>query len=749
MELQVAVPTPVHGTFTYLSEREIVAGTRVLVPFAGRKLIGVVVGPRQTDSEKAFKLKRIIDQLDEEPSYSTVLVQLAHWMSDYYLHPIGEVLRAMLPASQKTSQRQLYQLSPLGLKTLSPEISKVLQEGEWSKSTLRARLKEMCPEVDLEQWIGDRLIEKRPVKTKRARHAEHSPIDVRDERRAFTPPRILNPMQKEAFESLTNEGLNLLSQGVTPKPFLIRGVTGAGKTELYLQAIQQLWSSVDPFAQALVMVPEIALTPQMTQIFIDRFGALVAVVHSAMNDRERWKELNRIRTGQAKILIGPRSAVFGPFQSLRLIVVDEEHDASYKQQSGLLYSGRDVAIVRAKMEGAMVVLGSATPSLESYHNAQEGKYHLIELTERVTGRPLPIVHRVESQLKKRSGTLLGASVSEMDIPIADEIIEALRDNLKLKQQSIVLVNRRGFAHYLFSLQARKAVACPQCSISLTLHRRSTLLRCHYCDFRKSVESVIKERPQETFASVGFGSEQMENILEEVIPGAVVARLDSDTVSDREKLPELLDQFRAGKIDILVGTQILAKGHDFPNVTLMAILEIDQLLDLPDFRASERCFQLIVQAAGRAGRSDLPGRVFLQSARHSDATVSRALTQDFVAFSRDQLEQRKMLSYPPYSRQVYIELSSSDQTEIDRGAKRVEHWFEEMAKLHPDWPKCVRVLGPSAPAIEMLRGRYRRGVLMSSKRIDILREMAKCFAISFQKLGGDLRMKIDVDPQSIC
>ena len=761
--VDVAVPAPLPQTFTYCFDREVPVGVRVVVPFGGQQLIGVALGVGKPSDGK-FEIKEIRSVVDETPVYSRILIDLALWMSAYYMHPLGEVLRAMLPASSARRVRNTYTLSAKGKRLrdnpCSPEGALLAllfkKVDSLSEVVIKARLKKQKDAVPFRTLVAKRWLTKASEKTQRAREIEQAPQGANEGDWSLGTSPDLTLRQRQVLATIQSDGLRSPQSRV----FLLHGVTGSGKTEIYLNLIASLLRT-DANQQALVLVPEISLTPQMTRVFEQRFPSLVAVVHSAMGDMERWAQLERIRRGEARILIGPRSAVFGPFKCLRLLIVDEEHDASYKQSTGLMYNGRDIAVVRGKMEGATVVLGSATPSMESYHNAITGRYTLLELPERANSRPLPSVELLEISPQKRHGQVVHSSVTHKTEPVAQEIsdesdelllapavVDALRDNLARQHQSIVLVNRRGYAYYLFSLQEKKAIECPYCSISMTLHARSTILRCHYCDHRVTLAQVVAGRERETFVAVGYGSQRAEDLLQRKVPGARIARLDSDVVIDREALPQTLAQFRAGQIDLLVGTQMLAKGHDFPNVTLIAILEIDQALNLPDFRSGERTFQLVVQAAGRAGRADLPGRVLIQTQRASHPVIAAAIGQDYRSFAGRELEFRRRHLYPPFSRMIAIELSSLDGEEIAQMTRKIENWLEELARIRPKLLAKVRVLGPAVPPIERVRGRYRRSLVFSAEQIDGMRQVVTMFVQAFARLPGDVRLRVDVDPQSL-
>lgn len=776
IQLEIAVPTPLPRTFTYLSDRAIEPGTRVLVPFGRRRLVGVTLGPA-TAPEAGIELRRIESVIDEAPVYSPQVLEIARWISTYYMHPLGEVLRTMLPAGAAKVIKESLLLTEAGAVRRQDQASaegRLLlklfgkKKTEVTRLTATSKMRKLAAAGDLDAVTLDMkaltkagLVAKSRGSSMRARAADDEtrelrslPQDGGDTAPLAPPP--LTATQQAVVRKIVDEGLGVSGS----KVFLLHGVTGSGKTEVYLRLIAEAMAKVDG-AQTLVLVPEISLTPQMTRVFERRFPGIVAVVHSAMTDVDRWAQLTRVRTGAAKILIGPRSAVFGPFQSLRLLIVDEEHDGSYKQSTGLTYNGRDVAVLRGKLEGAPVVLGSATPSMESYNNALTGRYALLEMPERVTGRPLPEIEVVASERGHRKGAALpkiGASTSKIsrdfvdddanDVPIAPKVLAELQANLAAGRQAIVLVNRRGYAYYLFSLDDKKAIQCPNCSISLTLHSRSTVLRCHYCDYQTTVDKVSRERPEDTLIAVGYGSQKAEDCLQAKLPQARIVRLDSDTVADRDVLPRVLGKFRTGEIDILVGTQILAKGHDFPNVTLIVILEVDQLLGLPDFRAGERTFQLIVQAAGRAGRAELAGRVLIQTMRAAHGVVTSAIAQDYKGFADNELRFRQAHSYPPFSRMISIELNGPDKVKLADLCRRIEDWVEQVAAARPELLAQVRVLGPAAPPIETIRGRHRRSILFTSAKIDPLRSLAMQFCTAFQKLPHDIRLKIDVDPQSL-
>jgi primosomal protein N' (replication factor Y) len=757
--IEVAVKAPIQKKFTYTHPDPLEPGVRVLVPFGKRKIPGIVLGKRDPAGDLAeIELKSVSEVVDDEPIFSPVMMRIADWMADYYCHPLGEVYATMLPAGVKMQVKTSYSLTAKGKKLVEKGDSfylgvlKALEAGPLSGAKLSSQWKKeakVCPALADESYdvlIKQGLVKKVRAKEIKGRDQKKSTQNA-SEWREKEAPFPLSADQERALGTILQDGQD--------KPVLLFGLTGSGKTEIYLRLISivhRLHSQLDRSAQALVMVPEISLTPQMTRIFQDRFPDSVAVVHSQLTPTQRWSEYEKIRHGQANILIGPRSAVFGPFRNLKLIIVDEEHDASYKQTSGLHYNARDISILRGKLEGALVVLGSATPSIESYYNATLGKYALVKLEQRVSGKPLPTVEVVRSQLKPKVDLLTQATLpSEQDageLPIEESIIEELRNQIARGQQSIVIVNRRGYAYYLFSLTQKKAITCPSCSISLTVHQRSSMLRCHYCEYRTTTKAVLAQHPDDQFVTIGYGSQQAEAFLKQKLPEARIVRVDSDSAQKKDMLHNTLQDFRDQKIDILLGTQMLAKGHDFPKVTLTVILEADESLNLPDFRAGERTFQLIVQAAGRSGRAELPGKVMIQTRRSDHPVLLAGVNQDFFGFARGELEFRKSLRYPPFNRIVAIELSGKNENKIDEVCRNIDRHLWDLRERFPAAFNGVRILGPSTPAIDLVRGQYRRLITLFGEDLVNLRKLAKAIINVMESLPSDISHKIDVDPISL-
>ncbi|MBP9706957.1 MAG: primosomal protein N' [Oligoflexales bacterium] len=766
---EISVPCPLRQAFNYIGPPDLKVGSRVLVPFGSRKLIGVCLGQSSPtgSKQKKFNLKSIETVIDKDPIFSPQMLRLAHWMSEYYWHPLGEVFKTMLPASSRNSSSLQYALTKKAENLISqgdPGAGALLKALFQSKSILSAaqiqnRLRKNhafdseWQDFDLAYLIKEKFILKsrkknigaREIETKSSKNAEGMHYDTAVD---SANRKELTPQQEQVL-------LKVLSSRETNNfmPFLLHGITGAGKTEVYLQLIEKICLAQIDVTQALVLVPEISLTPQMTEVFERRFPGAIAVVHSNMSDSQRWQELYRIRAGQAKILIGPRSAVFAPFLNLKLIIVDEEHDSSYKQNSGLCYHGRDVAIMRGKIESAAVVLGSATPAIESYQNAQIGKYIYLELPDRISKHKPPLIECLSFPKRNKNLTLIKSksySIEQIDLSpqeiIHPEILSALKQTLDKGEQAMVLLNRRGYAAYLFCVETRQAVACKNCHISLTLHKQSQVLQCHYCGLHLSVQQVLANNPTRTYVAFGYGSQKAEDFLKVHLPNARIKRIDSDLTSQKNYLSEQLADFRQGKTDILVGTQILAKGHDFPNVTLIAILEVDQLLDMPDFRAGEKTFQLLVQAAGRAGRGELPGRVMLQTYRPDHYVIKEALDQHFHSFAKKELEFRQRFAYPPFSKQALFEFSHPNEQKLLAICKNLQIWKNSLLHSNPDHDLSVH--GPSQAPLHFIRKKYRHLMLAVSKDRNTLHTFVYSFLQHFESLKCGINLRVDIDPQDL-
>lgn len=768
--LDIAVPCPLNQTFSYLSEFPIGSGCRVKVSFGRREVIGVVLDCGQKKLDPKIKYLPIKSLIDQSPIFSSTLIKLAHWIAEYYIYPIGEVFATLLPASKTVKTKELWSVTPKGQALIeklsdSDEVKALIaifdKKTTLSRQALKSRLikwnqqNNLPLKVEFADLVKKGLLSSVITKEIAAFSSQEKATLSRSiDQSRWEEPKILTSSQMEVIQYITANGLECQDTRVL-KPFLIHGITGSGKTEVYMQLIAKVLQN-EPTHQVLVMVPEISLTPQITTLFDNRFPEKVAVVHSGLDDRKRWHELNRIRHGQASILVGPRSAVFASFKTLRLIIVDEEHDQSYKQASGLTYNGRDVALVRAKMEDACVILGSATPAMESFYNAKTGKYHYLPIKDRASGRPLPSIELIST---KRKPVIMTIDTSQIDsiapfgsdeklVPIATDIVALLRSTIERKEQAIVLVNRRGFAFYLLNADSHEAVECSNCSISLTLHKKKQMLKCHYCGYELSVIELIRNNPKSNYLAVGFGSQQAEDYLRQALPQARIERLDSDTAAQRNRMSYTLKAFKQQEIDILVGTQILAKGHDFPGVTLIVLCDIDQSLNLPDFRAGERTFQLLVQAAGRAGRGNKSGNVLMQTGRPEHPILNFGLDHNFEAFAETELVFRKNHFYPPFSKMVHIEINSKNFNLLEESTRRIQQWMQQQKLQYPDLTTDCKIIGPTVPPIELLRGRFRRVILIQAVNHNSYRPWLKEFLIQFGRPSHDLRLLVDIDPQNL-
>jgi primosomal protein N' (replication factor Y) len=518
--------------------------------------------------------------------------------------------------------------------------------------------------------------------------------------------------------------VNLIAQQITKNEFntfLLYGVTGSGKTEVYLQSAER---AINAGKSVIILVPEIALTPQLRSRFISRFQNNVAVLHSSLAEADRRDYWWQIRNGIKKIVVGARSALFAPVQNLGLIVVDEEHEPTYKQEGHLRYNARDLALVKAQMSRAAVVLGSATPSIESYQAATSGRYTLLRLKTRPQQRPHPKVNVVDMRLEKN------------DTMISDRLKSALVANCEKNEQSIVFLNRKGFSHHIICKDCGQTPGCPNCSVTLTYYKQSKTLRCHYCDYVQSAPTECNYCAGRDFRYVGYGTETVYESLIEFLPKGSVRRLDAEAASNSKKLEEILREFRSGDIKVLVGTQMLAKGHDFPNVTLIGVVLAESGLHIPDYRAGERTYQLLAQVAGRAGRADKPGEVIMQTYMPDHPVIARAVANDYEGFFADEIAVRKDLSYPPFSRLAQIEFRSKNEHKAQVDAQELA---QKLLSLKKDSEK-LEILGPAPAAITRVANEFRWQLTLKAEKISVLNSYLK----TSRRLGARL---IDVDPMN--
>jgi primosomal protein N' (replication factor Y) (superfamily II helicase) len=706
-------------------------GTRVKVPFGNRTVMGCVTSLPETSPPS--NLRDIVGVIGKQSQVTPNVLKLARWIGDYYCCPPEIALKTVLPEAvrrEKEGWRELLFVRALQ----SPEPPKVTKRQQDILDIVNARrelrLQELC-ELAETTAATVRKLEDKGLLEVAAKISERDPYAR--ETILPTQPLQLNAEQAAAFAQIT-ASLDA-QQG---KAFLLHGVTGSGKTEVYLQAIAQ---TLKEGKGAIVLVPEISLTPQTVERFKARFSTgplqtLVAVLHSHLSAGERHDEWHKIRQGRARIVIGARSAIFAPVEPLGLIIVDEEHEHSYKQEEAPRYHARDVAVVRGQMENAVVVLGSATPSLESFYNVQKKKYHLLEMPTRIDDKRMPIVRVIDMRhvaRKEKQGTPV----------FSPELKEAMIKRLERKEQTLLFLNRRGFATSLQCNLCGYVAQCPNCSVSLTFHRAAQKIMCHICGFESNAPTVCPEpkckNPGIRYS--GLGTERVEATLTKIFPHARIRRMDSDTLKRKEDYRNILGDFRVGKIDILVGTQMIAKGLHFPNVTLVGIIFADLSLHIPDFRAGERTFQLLTQVAGRAGRGDVEGEVFVQSFTPFHPAIQYARRHDFAGFYEQEIEFRQQLEYPPLSRIALITLRGVNEEKVKLSA---EHVKREIEKLN--FPKLI-IAGPAPAPLARAETKFRYQIMLRtqqmSKLSQRLAELNKSVA-----LPEDISMMIDVDPVNL-
>jgi primosomal protein N' (replication factor Y) len=742
--IEVAVALPVADTFTYRDlprAGRLPLGSQVLVPFGGRTVAGFVVGHPEVAPAHA-DLRPIVDAVGEEPPFDEAMLALCQWASGYYLAPLGEVLRAALPSGERVSSARRLRLTAMGKSALGDAQGAGLSAMVLDAAD-RALLVRIKKATSLSQMHLARVA---PAELGRVAFlVERGFVEVADSirgvaRRRKVPeyppgpgrsapgeaPPVLNPYQETAFATL------LAALGTGYATYLLQGITGSGKTEIYLRIIAEIRRHG---RGALVLVPEIALTPQLAARFRARFGDDVAVLHSAIPPGERAAAWRRLQRGEVGIALGARSAVFAPVRDLAVVVVDEEHDGSFKQEEGFRYHARDVAVMRASQSGALAVLGSATPCLETYHNVALGRFRRLLLPVRANpaaaARPLPPVEIVDLRRHPAgAGRLLSP-------PLA----LAVERTLAAGEQSILFLNRRGYSTMVHCCGCGLVLRCRACAVSLTLHRAHGHLLCHYCGRAEPIRQVCPQCKRASLEGLGSGTERVEDEVRERFPGARVARLDRDTADrGRGRVEEILARVERRELDILIGTQMVTKGHDFGNVTLVGILQPDQGIHLPDFRAAERSFQLMEQVAGRAGRGERPGHIMVQTWSPEHPAIQFLVHHDYEGFVRDELERRETAGYPPYARMIVLRLEGRQAREVSAAAAAAATCARALAADR------IRVLGPSEAPIPRLRGRTRFQVWLAGTDRGKLLSVSQ--ATQRMPLPRSVRLEVDVDPQSV-
>jgi primosomal protein N' (replication factor Y) len=735
---RVIIDRSIHRELDYLVPdslaEKIGIGSRVRVPFREKSALATVVGLlEETDATGIRPIEALVG---DRPVLSEKLIELARWMSAYYCCPIEAVMRSLLPQvirrAQVTWKKQLFVSAA---KEIAPEeIDKLRRRAPRQAELLEAvaKLQKPIAVADLlRQTSLDnqtlRALEKRGFVALREEAVERDPHA--EDQFIASSDLALNPEQAVALRAVEEA----LAAPEKAKPILLHGVTGSGKTEIYLQAIQ---STLARGRTAIVLVPEISLTPQTVERFKSRFADAqdtVAVLHSHLSEGERHDEWHKIHAGRARIVVGARSAVFAPLENLGLIVVDEEHETSYKQEEAPRYHARDVAVVRAKMEKCVVLLGTATPSLESYHNAVQQKYQLLNLTQRVDDCQMPLMRIVDLRLERRKEK--AAAI------LSEKLRAAITARLEKHEQTILFLNRRGFSTSLLCSNCGEARNCPNCSVALTFHRGAARLTCHLCGHTAAVPKKCPACSQDTLIYAGFGTEKVEANVNQIFPSAIVRRMDADSMSRKDAYRDTLQAFRSGKIDILVGTQMIAKGLHFPNVTLVGIINADLALHMPDFRAGERTFQLLTQVAGRAGRGETPGEVFVQTYTPFSPSIQFARHHDFAGYFEQELEFRERCDFPPFKHAVLITVRSEHEGRSKLSAETLVRRLKE--NLGAEF-----IVGDATPApLEKLQGQFRFHILMRGEAIMRLSRLIR-ETLDKLPLPEDVLASVDVDPYQL-
>ena len=801
----IAIPLAVHGTFTYAIPPElrdsVRLGSRVEVPLGTKLTTGFVVelldAAPDVDAKKVKAIRSVLD--DEEPALLPEIIELCRWAADYYIAPLGEMLRVALPANMAARGRRQAVLTATpemidtalaqkqileGDLVLLGELEKrplpmnaIFEEMKVSRGAverlrdagiiaLHDRLKD-AEGVRFDRFVvleseNEGLTPKQQVAVEllRSRGGE---LSVRALENAGVSAAVLSAIVKKGVARIERRArrhtLDAFLAGLDPAavgeirhsaeqrtaidtvraslgtfaPFLIVGVTGSGKTEVYIELMRDV---VKRGEQAVLLVPEISLTPVFAARLKERFGERIAILHSNLSASERFDQWWRARRGEVDVAIGPRSALFTPFQRLGLIVVDEEGDGAYKQEETPRYNARDLAVVRAQNRGIPIVLGSATPSLESRENAARGKYTLIQMKSRVEARPLPEVEIIDLRKERAEKEDKGFVI------LSGRLKEALRETFDANEQAMILINRRGYAPYLLCRECGHEFRCRDCSVTLTVHQRQKQLICHYCGLRKPIPAKCPLCAGEVLQPVGFGTEKVEERFHRDFPDVAVEVMDRDSTRKKGSLVAILDRFRRGQTRALIGTQMLSKGHHFPNVTLTGVLNADSILGYPDFRSAEKTFYLLTQVAGRSGRGELRGKVMIQTAFPTHYAIQHAIRHDYESFYEAEIQFRRTFHYPPVTSMIAILFRGENVTDVERAASECGRLLEEAVRPLAG----TRVQGPAPAPLARIKGVWRYQILLRSPQRTGLRRTVESVMLSRKLRGVDVA--IDVDPINI-
>lgn len=783
---QIALNIDIANTFTYASKESQALNRRCIVPFGKTIRTGIIVDEAKEINPK-ISYKEIIEVIDKQNILAPDLWRLSFWMSAYYHCSLGKAMFSMLPKGISVEiQTEIRVVDDKLLKDKAGFLFDIIKSGSWFdlneiRSNFSSKLTyALLEELERLACIEIKRVYDKKVKVKKANFIFLEEVDelpklsskqaaaydlIKNSDKVIGLSQIakdysysiiralqekslikiiplevsdnidLLPVRKERkIVKLTSEQASVIDNIERElekyQVHLLYGITGSGKTEVYIRIMEKILSLGK---NALLLVPEISLTPQAVDRFYSAFGEKIAILHSHLTDRERLYEWKRIKNQECRIIIGARSAIFAPLEDIGLIIVDEEHEGSYKQDNSPRYNARDLAVIRSKINNCPLILGSATPSLESWNNAISGKYVLNTLLNRPQGIYLPQVHIID--MKKQEGDFL----------ISQELIEAIKENLARKEQTILFQNRRGYSTFLQCKKCGELVTCPNCDISLHYHSYSEEVVCHYCGYRKAVPRKCEACGNYSFMYGAGGTQKLEEQIKALFPSAKILRMDSDTTSKKKSYTDMYEMMSDGSIDILIGTQMISKGLDFPNVTLVGVILADISLNLPDFRASERAFQLLTQVAGRAGRGDKVGQVYIQTYLPNHYAIKNSAKQDFLAMAEIELQMRYNLFYPPHFRLARILFSHQNESTITKLFNKHQGFFDSL--FHNYDFQELKVLGPCPAPLVKINNKYRYHVIFKGKDVAIISSVIKAFKEEFAKKTS-VKIDIDIDPSSL-
>ncbi len=725
--LKVAVPIPLFGLFDYLAPTgsNITTGCRVRIPFGRHSKIGIVMEQHSHSELPTQKLKTVKDIIDDQPILPPDLLKLLKWAADYYQYPLGEVISSALPGLLRegkainTEGETQWQLTEAGRQTEPDSITRAPKQAGLLKLIQQSGDQIRAEDLNrvMDNWRpAIQALEKKQLVQQQQRPCLETSCGQPQ------PAPELNEEQQQAVDAVSARFNQFQS-------FLLQGVTGSGKTEVYLALVEQM---ILRHQQVLILVPEISLTPQLTHRFQQRLSVPVAALHSGLNDRQRLCAWGMAAQNKAPVVIGTRSALFTPMPELGLIIIDEEHDNSLKQTEGFRYHARDLAMVRARNRNIPVLLGSATPSLESLNNVDKGNYQLLELNHRAVADKPPAIH------------LLDVRRRPMTDGLSDIMLEHIQKHLQQQGQVLLFLNRRGYAPLLMCHECGWNTECPRCDAHMTLHQHSRRLQCHHCGHERAAPTTCPQCGCEELYIPGAGTERIEQALQQHFPDIEISRIDRDTTRRKGSLDQKLQQARSGQSRILIGTQMLAKGHDFPNVTLVGILDTDQGLFSSDFRGTEQMAQLIIQVAGRAGRAEKPGEVLIQTHHPEHPLLHQLLVEGYRGFARAALDERQMAGFPPYSHMTVLRAEASHkQTSFDF-LKDAYAMGQSLQHEGIDW------FGPLPAPMEKRAGRYRAQLILQSGQRGQLQQLLRHWVLKLPQLksASRVRWSVDVDPQDM-